>query len=117
MLPQAARVHGGHGGGGGFHKDSAYLLEAPSDALATILLSLDSTSPGRGNTRVCPRSHVRKFQAEELKPDLGIKKEVIGGDFVDCPLEPGDALIIHPHVSAATCTCCHTHLQPRTHCR
>jgi hypothetical protein len=48
---------------GGFHRDSAYLLERPSDALATILVQLDRTAPGRGCTRVCQGSHLRSFGA------------------------------------------------------
>jgi ectoine hydroxylase-related dioxygenase (phytanoyl-CoA dioxygenase family) len=35
---------------------------------------------------------------EQHKPDLGILDSAIGDDFVECPLDPGDALIIHPHV-------------------
>eukprot|EP01051_Picozoa_sp_SAG22_P002590 SAG22_NODE_118_length_19263_cov_16.155813_2_plen_321_part_00 len=92
------RFRGGHGGGGGFHKDDAYLLEDPADALVTILLQLDSTGPGRGSTRVCPGSHLREYLPAELKPDLGIRRDVIGDGFVDCPLGPGDALLIHPSV-------------------
>ena len=89
---------GGQAGGGGFHRDSAYLLEAPGDALATILLQLDQTAAGVASTRVVPGSHLRTYDPSAIKPDLGIRDEAVADAFVHCPLSPGDALVIHPHV-------------------
>lgn len=87
-----------------WHQDGAYYTLNPIK-LCTLWLSLTKSTPENGGLRVLPGSH--KFQLHDIKPtddESSILKRLMSTeniDFsgaVDLVTEPGDVVLIHPHI-------------------
>ena len=79
-----------------WHQDWAYETHDRPE-LAAVLLYLDETAPGAGATRLAPGSH-KMGAIPHDRPDSrtkSIRDEVIGDNWIQPSMQPGDALIIH----------------------
>lgn len=77
-----------------WHQDWAY-EEHDRAELAALLLYLDDTAPDAGATKLAPGSHKRGALPHDRSDALAIEDELIGDDWIQPEMHPGDAIIIH----------------------
>lgn len=94
----------------GIHQDAAYYPIQPRDHF-TVWLPLDQATPENGCMQVVPGGHLDGLQPHEAvdyATDIVIPESTYDDEeFVEIPMEPGDALVTHcltPHRTAPNTT-------------
>lgn len=111
LLRSAAMLKPPHiGSRKGLHQDAAYYPIHPHDHL-TVWIALDEATPANGCMTVVPGAHMDgliEHETVDYDTDILIPESHYDDDeFVELPMEPGDALFTHclmPHRTAPNTT-------------
>ncbi|MCJ8328654.1 MAG: phytanoyl-CoA dioxygenase family protein [Lentisphaeria bacterium] len=82
-----------------WHQDWVYERHDRPD-LAAVLLYLDETKPGSGATKIAPGTHLKgEIPHDRESNQISIEDDIIGDNWLQPEMNPGDAIIIHTHLA------------------
>ncbi len=89
----------GHVSNQRWHQDWTYERHDRPE-LAAVLLYLDATGPDAGATKIAPGTHLNgEIPCEREGHANSIADEVIGDNWIQPEMNPGDAIIIHTYLA------------------